>query len=358
MSDDDLRNCLSDLESGDARHLVALPDGSVDRWYALSGAGGDRLKAADAFADQLAAGGRAFSLEPIDARPGGQAVNAARQIDALGEAATLIGHLEHPVLSGFPFETHSMGTPATVRVVDFGSDELQFSEPGPAEDWGLADLLAVVDWDRIVGADALCCTNWVSIRGLTAVFDRLASSPPAEPLPVVVDPGPIDAVDPMALADLFDALSQADSADTPLAVFLSVNPMELAAATAAAGVPDDDGADDGEDPTAYSSRECTRDRAAALRSAIGLTGVVSHGSDAAVGATRDGIQSREMVSIGEPQRTTGAGDRFSAGLACGLARDWPLETALALGNACAAYFVGTGETADPAAVRSLLERID
>ncbi|WP_226481130.1 PfkB family carbohydrate kinase [Natrinema amylolyticum] len=357
MSDDDLRDRLCDLETDDARRLVALPDGSVDRWYALSGAGGDRLEAADAFADQLAAGGRSFSLEPIDARPGGQAVNAARQIHALGEAATLVGHLEHPVLSGFPFETHSMGTPATVRVVDFGADELQFSEPGPAENWGLGDLLAVVDWDRIVGADALCCTNWVSVRGLTAVFDRLASDPPEAALPVIVDPGPIDAVDPAALEDLFDALSRADSADAPLAAFLSVNPTELAAAAAAIGV-SDDGADDSEGPTAGSSRERTRDRTAALRSAIDVTGVVSHGSDAAVGATRDGVVAVEMLDLDEPERTTGAGDRFSAGLACGLARDWPLETALALGNACAARFVGTGETADPAAVRSLLEQSD
>ena len=44
--------------------------------------------------------------------------------------------------------------------------------------------------------------------------------------------------------------------------------------------------------------------------------------------------------------TLGAGDRFSGALAWALARDWPWEPALALGNACAAAFVATGETAD------------
>lgn len=352
MSYDELRDRLDRLETGGTRRIVALPDGSVDRWYALAGAGGDRLEAVDAFADQLAAGTRSFALEPIAARPGGQAVNAATQVAALGERATLVGHLDDPVLSDFPFEAHSMGTPATVRVVDVGSDEIQFSEPGPAADWGLEDLLAVIDWDRIVGADALCCTNWVSVRGLTSVFDRLATTPPDEPLPIVVDPGPIDGVNPAALEGLFDALSRADSAAASLEVVLSVNPTELEAAVTTAA------ASDGTRGAGETSDARIRNLTAALRSAIDITAVVSHGSDAAVGATRDDAAAVEMVDLGDPQRTTGAGDRFSAGLACALAREWPLETALALGNACAAHFVATGETADPVALRSVCERAD
>uniref|UniRef100_UPI003F49EAEC PfkB family carbohydrate kinase n=1 Tax=Natrinema sp. CGMCC1.2065 TaxID=3445767 RepID=UPI003F49EAEC len=84
-------------------------------------------------------------------------------------------------------------------------------------------------------------------------------------------------------------------------------------------------------------------------------GVVSHGADAAVGATRAETAVAEMYDVGDPRRTTGAGDRFSAGLTCALARGYSLESALSLANACAAHFVGTGDTADPAAVRALLE---
>ncbi|OAQ51811.1 hypothetical protein HTG_15625 [Natrinema mahii] len=335
---DDHRDRPAILEHDDPRRIVTLPDGSVDRWYALGGSGGDRFESADAFADRLAAGDRTFSLEPTAVRPGGQAVNAARQVHALGDRATLLGHLDHPVLADFPFETHSMGSPATVRVVDVGGDELQLAEPGPAEDWGLADLLAVVDWDRLVAADALCCTNWVSVRGLTAVFDRLAATPSADSLPVVVDPGPIETVDPAALEGLFDSLSRADGS---LAVVLSVNPTEFRAAARVVDVDVD------ADPTA--------DSLAALRATLGLTGVVFHGADAAIGATRAETAVVEMYDVGDPRRTTGAGDRFSAGLTCALARGYSLESALSLGNACAAHFVGTGDTADPAAVRALLE---
>ncbi|ELZ11315.1 PfkB domain-containing protein [Natrinema thermotolerans DSM 11552] len=336
---DDHRDRPAILEHDDPRHIVTLPDGSVDRWYALGGSGGDRFESADAFADRLAAGDRTFSLEPTAVRPGGQAVNAARQVHALGDRPTLIGHLDHPVFPDFPFEMRSMGPPATVRVVDVGGEELQLAEPGPAEDWGLAELLAVVDWDRLVGADALCCTNWVSVRGLTAVFDRLAATPPADPLPIVVDPGPIETVDPAALEGLFDVLSRADRADDSLAVVLSVNPTEFRAAARVVDV----------------DAEPTADSLAALRAALDLTGVVSHGPDAAIGATRTETAVAEMYDVGDPRRTTGAGDRFSAGLTCALARGRGLEPALSLGNACAAHFVETGDTADPAAVRALRE---
>ncbi|SER57132.1 PfkB family carbohydrate kinase [Natrinema salaciae] len=354
MSYDDLRDRLDDLESGDDRRIVSFPDGSIDRWYALTGRGGDRLETADGFAAQLADGGRSFSLEPLEERPGGQAVNAAVQVHALGDAATLVGHLDHPVLSEVPVETRSMGEPRTVRVVAFAADELLFAEPGPADGWGVEDLLAVVDWERVVGADALCCANWVSFRGLESVFERLASDPPEKRHPVVVDPGPIDTVDPAALEGLFDGLSNADSAAPATEIVLSVNPAELDAAAAVVGSGAGVAGGTGNGP-ADRDRDRDRDRVAALRSALDITGVVCHGPDAAVGATRDETRSLGMVSVGEPQRTTGAGDRFSGGLACGVVRDWPLETALALGNACAARFVGTGVTADPAAVRSVLE---
>ncbi|WP_254522372.1 carbohydrate kinase family protein [Natrinema caseinilyticum] len=349
MSYGTLRDRLDALEAGDGRHVVALPDGSVDHRYVLSGAGGASLRDVDEFAGQLADGSRAFWLESIDVQPGGQAVNAAVQVDALGDSATLVGHLDHPVLADFSFETHSMGPPATVSVVAFDGDDLLFSEPGPTEAWDVADLSAVVDWDQLVDADALCCANWVTIRGLTAVFDRLRSAPPDDPLAVVLDPGPLDAVEPAALADLFDALSRADAASDTLAVVLSVNPTELEAAVTAA-----DGADGAFDGPPDRNRD--RDRAASLRSAIDVTGVVSHGVDAAAGATRDGTAVVDMLEVSAVTHTTGAGDRFSAGLACALAHEWPLEAALALGNACAAHFVETGDTADPEAVRSLLDR--
>lgn len=364
---DELRARLEGLPD-DPRTVVALPDGSVDRVYALEGRRGERLDALADFVGHLESGVGTFPLEPIETRPGGQAVNAARQAHALGDAVTLVGHLDHEVFDDLPFETRSMGTPARITVVAFDDEEVLFPEPGPTADWGLEDLRAVLEWERLTAADACCCPNWVSFRGLTEVFDRLAATPLAdrdEPLPVVVDPGAIELVEPSALEDVLETLVRADAADG-VEIVLSVNPAELEAAAAIV-------ADDGREPNDTGDAPPSTDRVAALRSAIGITGVVSHGPAAAVGAFRSraaGAPTTEagtgaepetdretattvpMLEINDPQFTTGAGDRFSGGLACALARGWSPETALALGNACAAAFVASGDTASPSELRA------
>ncbi|GAB3675690.1 PfkB family carbohydrate kinase [Halopiger thermotolerans] len=356
MSYDDLRPRLERLASGDAgepRDVVALPDGSVDHWYALVGEGGERIESPDAFARQLAAGLETASLEPLEVRPGGQAVNAALQAHALGEDVTLVGHLDHPVLADLPFETRSMGSPAHVRVLSFDGDDVLLAEPGPAAEWGLAELRSVVDWERLVGADALCCPNWASVRGLAAVFERLGSSPIDRRLPVVVDPGALETVEPAALDSFLGTLSSADSADSDssagsgVEIALSVNPAEFAAAAAVAL-----------DAATESESKPTLERVETLRSALEVSAVVVHGPEAAVGATRSDAVRVPMLEIESPRTSTGAGDRFSGGLACALAHDWPLATALALGNACAAAFVASAETATPTTLRSFVRERD
>ncbi|RKD95263.1 carbohydrate kinase family protein [Halopiger aswanensis] len=357
MSYDDVLTRLERLTSGganDPQTIVALPDGSVDHWYAVVGEGGERLESPAAFARQLESGLETVSLEPLEVRPGGQAVNAALQAHALGEDVTLVGHLDHPVFDELPFDARSMGSPAHIRVLAFDGDDVLLAEPGPTAEWRLEDLLAVIEWERLTGADALCCPNWVSVRGLTAVFERLGSSTIDHRLPVVVDPGALETVEPSALADFFDALSQADSgdadpsADSGVELVISVNPTEFEAAAAVAL---EDGA---AQPASESAPEPTPERVESLRSALAVSGVVSHGSAAAVGATRSDAVSVPMLEIESPRTSTGAGDRFSGGLASALAREWPFETALALGNACAAAFVESAATADPAALRSFV----
>lgn len=322
-----LRDRLAAFRSDESKRVVALPDGSVDHCYRVAGAGGDRIETPGALGRHLRDGdGETFPIEPIDVRPGGQAVNAATQVHALGDDALVVGHLDHDVLADLPYETRSMGSPATIRVFAFDGEEVLFPErSAPAIDWSVDDLTAVVDWDRLVAADALCCTNWATYRGLTDVFDRLAES--ADGLPVVVDPGAIELADGADLETLLESLARADAS---IDVTLSVNPLEYETVAAVAGVPG----------------EPTPDHAAELRSAIGVTGVVSHGSDEAIAATQAEAIAVEMLAIDDPSLSLGAGDRFSGALACALARDWSWEPALALGNACAATFVETAETAD------------
>ena len=377
---EDLRARL-ERPSDEPRSVVTLPDGSVDRVYALEGRRGERLDALEAFVRHLRSGVETFPLDPVETRPGGQAVNAALQAHALGDAVTLAGHLDHEVFEDLPVETRSMGAPARITVVAFDDEEVLFPEPGPREDWCLEDLLAALEWDRLTAADAWCCANWVSMRGLAEVFERLASVPPAtrddDPLSIVVDPGRLEVVDPAALAGFLETLARADAA-AGVEVPVSVNPTEFAAlerASDAADETESDGASGDDAGRLEADPPPSTDRVAALRSAIGITGVVSHGPDAAVGSFRSraagGAEAAEaettaaddpepvttsvpMLKLEEPQFTTGAGDRFSGALACALARGWSPETALALGNACAAAFVGDGETASPSDLRAFL----
>lgn len=316
---------LTDDVAETPRRIVSLPDGSVDHCYQVTGPGGKRLASSEALGEVLVDEVETVPLEQTEIRAGGQAVNAALQIHELGDTAALIGHIDHPILATLPFETHSMGTPSTIRVFKFDDGECLFPErEGRTLNWGIDDLLAVVDWDTVDRADALCCTNWVSFRGLTDVFERLAESP--ETCPVIVDPGAIGLVDQTAVTELLNALTTADAAHE---VVLSVDRHEYETAADIADVTADT-------PKALLSK---------LRSTLELTGIVFHGADEAIAATREGTTVVETLEVDEPVLTMGAGDRFSGGLACGLARDWSWDEALALGNACASFFVETGETA-------------
>ncbi|OIB56349.1 PfkB family carbohydrate kinase [Natrialba sp. SSL1] len=348
MSYDHLRDRLAefDRDESDSNRIVSLPDGSIDRRYAVDGDDGARIDTPAELGRQLESNRETFPLTPVDTRPGGQATNAAQQIHALGEDATLVGYLDHPIFEALEFETYSMGTPAVINVFAFDDSEVLLPEPGPTDDWSIDALDTVIDWERVVGADALCCVNWVSVRGQTDVFDRLRTNPPSPSspatLPIVVDPGALGIPDDGAVSDFFETLSETDAVDS-LAVVLNVNPQEFDRTAAVLGI-DADG-----------SGESVRERLAAVRTELGVTAVVVHGSEAAHAATADDAVTVPMVEIDDPSDTTGAGDRFSGALACALARGWAWETALALGNACAAHFVETAATPTPDQLRTFLE---
>ncbi|MFC4436790.1 MULTISPECIES: carbohydrate kinase family protein [Natrialbaceae] len=310
---DALAERLESEFAAERKRIVSLPDGSVDHCYRVTGVEGDPLDSRAELGRHLLDDGETFPLERLEVRPGGQAVNASIQVDALGDDAALAGHLDHSVLADLPFETHSMGTPTTIRVLAFDGEECLFPERTERfAEWGVDDLLSVIDWTELADADALCCGNWVSFRGLTEVFERLATR--SVDCPLVLDPGAIGLAERAAITDLFDALAAADDS---LEVALSVSRSEYESAAEVVGV-------SGADPTATLS---------ALRSALEITAVVFHGADEAIAATRAGTTRVETLEVDDPQLAIGAGDRFSGGLACALARKWPWDDALALGNA-------------------------
>lgn len=322
--------------------VSTLPDGSVDRYCRLSAGALDPVERRTTFAREAATGGRkGFGLEPERVEPGGQSVNTAQQAHALGADATCYGHLDDPepgrdAFADLPFDTVSMGRPATVNVLDFEDDDLLLVEASPdLADWELSDLRAAAPLPVVFGGDAVACANWVSTPGMAAAFHELGDASVPR-VPFVFDPGDVLGGGPGAHRELREAMrALGESVD----VVLSVNRTELRALAAALPEPPQDPTDE--------------DRVRAIRRAVDAAAVVKHGKNEALAATQSGLV-RVDNPVVEDRRQIGGGDRFDGGLTVGLAADWDWETALACGNACASHYVATGETASATALREWL----
>lgn len=96
------------------RTVTALPDGSVDVYYAVCDAEGERIEDRETLADRFTDGEPSFPVERESTEPGGQAVNMARQANALGDRVRLYGHLDDPVFDDLGFERVSMGEPSRI----------------------------------------------------------------------------------------------------------------------------------------------------------------------------------------------------------------------------------------------------
>lgn len=292
--------------------VAAFPDGSVDTFQRVRAKDGQRLSKA-AFREAIVEGRpQGFHIDTHAIEAGGQAVNAAQQAHALGDDVRLDGCLDDDRFA-FPFETHSFGDPSAVSIHEFSDGDLTYAEVSDdVADWTHEDFETVPD------ADAYVCGNWASVDGmtdsLTALADRL------EGRILVFDPGDLTTAPAAEIRDCFAALTTLDDA---VDVAVSVNGRELTAIADALAVADD---------------------VRAVRDDAGVFAVVRHEADAAAAATRADDAVVENFDPNGPLRQTGGGDRFSAGLAHGLAVGGDIGPAVALGNCCASYYVATGTT--------------
>lgn len=327
------------LADGFRPRVSTLLDGSIDRYCRLSGSAGDPLDRRETFAREAQSGGRkGFSLAVESTEPGGQAVNAAAQADALGAEVTCYGHLDDARFDDLTFDTVSMGTPAVVNVLDFADDDLLLVErSSDIRDWTLAKLRAEASLTSAFGVDAVACSNWVSMPGMADAFHELATATLPR-IPFVFDPGDVVGSDVAAHRELRGAASALQST---FDVVVSVNRTELHALAAALPAPPESPVDD-------------EARARALREEMGVTAVVKHAKEAAVAATPSGTVTVQSPVV-DDQRQTGGGDRFAGGLAVALGADWDWPVALACGNACASHYVATEETATAETLRTWLD---
>ncbi|MFB6104944.1 MAG: PfkB family carbohydrate kinase [Halobacteriaceae archaeon] len=307
--------------------VATLPDGSIDQYCTLTAGAVGPIRTRATLGREIEDPDRSTFRMHIDTtEPGGQAVNVATQLDAIGADVTCYGHLDDPLFDTLDFETVSMGGPATVYAFNFADSDVMFVEGSVGEDWTLEDLTSITDLTEVFAVDAVSCANWVSFPGLGPAFHELATRELPR-IPFILDPGDIVGSDPSAIGALRDAIA---SLQETFDVVYNANRQEIRATAATL-----------EDPPADD-----RDRLAAIRSATGITATVLHAPEEAIAATPDGITAVDSLHVSDPARHTGGGDRFTGGLAYGLAAGWDWELALACGNACAARYVETGRTPD------------
>ncbi len=327
-------------ESGggeDAASVLAFPDGSVDAYYRVTAAGEDAFRSREAFGRAIASSRNSFPLERERTLPGGQAVNMARQAAALGDDVRLLGHLDDPTFDGLEFDATSMGDPGRVSILGFDDDDVMLAEDSrDVREWGREEFEAALPGGvgSVADYDAVCCGNWVSMPGQADVLGAVADAA-SEGGTFALDPGSVSGTSAARRSGLLDAVARLGGA---FETVLSVNESELAS------LADHVGAEASE----------TDARLDAVRRACDASAVAVHGSDAAAVATSAGRARVEMLSVPRVATVTGAGDRFTAGLARARGAGWDWESALALGNACAAYRVGSGQTADRSDLREFV----
>lgn len=320
--------------------VTAFPDGSVDAYYEVDGAEDERIDSRVAFGERLADGADSFSVDRTATGPGGQAVNVARQTHALGDETHLFGHLDDPVFDGLDFDTESMGAPASVSVYAFDDGDLMLAEGSPdMSEWSLSTLRAAAGEafeDRLT-ADAVCCVNWVSFDAMTDALDRVAAEGFDGGL-FVFDPGDLTGARAESVARLCEVLGDLERSYD---VVLSADGDEIAHVGRVLSVEDADG-----DPDLSETRK-----------RMGISGVVRHGTSEATAATEEGQVEVANVEADGEKRQTGAGDRFTGGLAHGLAAGWGWADALGLGNLCASYRVEYGETGTRESLAEYADRV-
>ncbi|MGM0716658.1 MAG: hypothetical protein ACQET5_05655 [Halobacteriota archaeon] len=260
----------------------------------------------------------------MSTEPGGQAVNTAKQLHALGGSVTCYGYLDAPAFEALPFATVSMGDPALVYVFGFRDRDAMFVRESEVSEWTLTELRRVADLPEVFTGDAISCSNWVSVCGLESAFHRLSALDVSR-IPFVFDPGDVVGYDSGEIDALLDALSALqDTFD----VVYNANRQEIRATAAPLS----------------GSFEDDIERLATIREEAGIAAAVMHARGEAAAVTGEEQLRVSNYHVEDPKRHTGGGDRFTGGLGHALACGWDWDLALACGNVCAVHYVESGST--------------
>jgi sugar/nucleoside kinase (ribokinase family) len=352
-----LQRLANILESAAISHcrVVTGFDGFVDEMISLVG---ERRSLTDfspvpdiaTFGKLVSAAAGHSSLREIvvnDVHPGGCAVNLADGLASLGvpvDCFATLGEPPHPAFRETAEKCHGFHSwgpePGRTLAFEFSDGKLMFSAVKQLADFTPETVRGHLADGRYFAACAeahvIALTDWTLYPHMTGVwklliqdvFSRLSHRPHF--FIDLVDPSSRSAEDIMEMAAMLKDFEKAG----PLTLGLNGNEANILCRL------------HGLDPAAPEATEVeTLAQARFLRQCLGITRVLIHRIPFAV-SSEDGIECMQPGPFcPNPKKSTGAGDRFNAGVSLGLGLGFTASDFLALGCAVSGFFVRNARSA-------------
>jgi len=293
-----------------------------------------------------------------DVHAGGCAVNLADGLASLGVRVDCFATLGDPAHSAFRDIAakcqgfHSWGRePGRTLAFEFADGKLMFSAVKQlAELTPEAVRKYLADGTYITACAAarvIALTDWTLYPHMTGVWQLLQrevfANLPQRPhfLIDLVDPSSRSGTDILEMAGILKDFERSG----PLTLGLNGNEANILcrlhglAAVSAEGTPGE-----------------TLAQAGALRTRLGISRVLIHRIPFAVSADEDGAFLQMGSVCPNPKKSTGAGDRFNAGITLGLSLGFDAADCLALGCAASGFFVRNARSANQAELTQFLHQ--
>lgn len=277
-------------------------------------------------------------LELRQEKSGGNMVNCAGAMGALGASVVCLGAMGYPQVKPVfqaraeQAEVFSVANPAACTALEFGDGKVMLFQNGELDQLDYSLLTSRLDKAvlrrLLLEADALSFMNWSELQGATSLWRGLLELAPF---------GEAGWQRKLLLTDLSDCSRRSDgeireflellraySAYVRLVLSLNANEAEVLGRTL------DCGADD------------PGPLVRALHRRLGVDCVVIHLLDGCVGCAGGELFRAAGHRVESPLISTGGGDHFNAGLGYGLMTGMPLPRAMLLGNVVSELFVTTG----------------
>ncbi len=339
------------LESSTIEHcrVVTGFDGFVDEMISLVG---ERRSLTEfspvpdiaTFGKLVSAAAGHSSLREIvvnDVHPGGCAVNLADGLASLGvhvDCFATLGEPAHPAFHEIAEKCHGFHSwgpePGRTLAFEFSDGKLMFSAVKQLADFTpetvRADLADGQYFQACAGAQVIALTDWTLYPHMTAVwellirdvFSKLSHRPHF--LIDLVDPSSRSSGDISAMAGTLKKFEPSG----PLTLGLNGNEANILCRLY------------GLNPAApEATPEETLNQSRSLRKCLGISRVVIHRIPFAVSSDKDGESFQPGPFCQNPKKSTGAGDRFNAGVSLAMALGLKASDCLALGCAVSGFFV-------------------